>query len=116
MNKTRYVLAMLFSIGIGTSFSSAYAGAVVVAHAASPSYGMTTMRTSGSYVIHPTPCCYSSVVVRSAPSTVTVRAVAPPPPPVRVVYGTPVVITYPAANVVHVPTTVYVPVTHSYVP
>lgn len=105
MNKTRYVFAMLFAVGIGTCFSSAHAGAVVVTRSATPSYSVTTVRTTGPYVAYPAPCCYSSVVVRSAPSTITIKAVSPPP--VRVVYAAPVVTTYPAPKVVYVPATYY---------
>jgi hypothetical protein len=114
MNKTPYVLALLFAVGIGSCFSSAHAGAVVVTRSATPSYSMTTVRATGAYVINPAPCCYSSVVVRSVPSTVTIKAVSPPP--VRVVYATPVVTTYPSPKVVYVPSTIYVPATYYYVP
>ncbi|GGA14430.1 hypothetical protein [Dyella caseinilytica] len=107
MNKTRYIFAMLLAVGIGTYFSSAHAGAAVVTRSTTPNYSVTTVRTTGSYVVYPAPCCYSSVVVRSVPSTVTVKSVSPPPPSVRVVYATPVVTTYPAPKVVYMPTTYY---------
>ncbi|WP_147293340.1 hypothetical protein [Dyella monticola] len=116
MNKTPYVLAMLLAVGIGTCFSSAHAAAVVVTHSAAPSYSVTTVRTTGPYVIYPASCCYTSVVVRSVPSTATVKVIAPPPPPtVRVVYATPVVTTYPTTRVVYAPATVYMPATYYYV-
>ena len=117
MNKTPYLFAMLLAVGIAGCFSSARAGTVVVTHAAVPAYSVTTVHTTGPYVVYPSPCCYAKVVVKTYPSTATVKVVAPPPPPppVRVVYATPVVTTYPLAKVVYVPATVYAPATYYYV-
>lgn len=108
MNKTPYILATCFAVGISAVLPSAHA-ATVVTHWAAPAYGVTTVHTSGPYWgIHPAPCCYTSVVVTGA-APATIAAVSVAPPPVRVVYPAPVVAVYPARPI-------YAPAAYYYVP
>lgn len=95
MNTTRYLLAAAFAVGIFVQFPCAHA-ATVVTTSTKPVYTVTTVQATGPYrVISPAPCCYTRVVVKSAPSTATVAVVPPPKPPVRVVYVAPPVTVYP---------------------
>jgi hypothetical protein len=104
MNKSPYLLATLLAVAIGAPWSSAYA-ATVVTKSATPSYAVTTVRTSGTYWgIQPAPCCYNRVVVTGNTSKTVITTA---PPPVRVVYTTPPVVVYPTPRAVYVPTTYY---------
>lgn len=106
MNKTPYILAILFAVGISVLLPSAHA-ATVVTHWAAPAYGVTTVHTTGPYWgIHPAPCCYTGVVAAgSAPASIAVVTVVPPP--ARVVYAAPVVPVYPPARPIYAPAAYY---------
>lgn len=106
MNTSHRFRAFALIAAIATQAPSLHAAAVVT-HWGAPGYGVTTVRTTGTYVgSRPVACCYAGAVLTAAAVTSAAVTLATLPRSAPVIYATPAVAVY-SAPVVYAPGTYY---------